>query len=146
MVLVFTTNTPPIETFTSHPGPISTDWNCDPCDNFWQPPEDTVSQKIFRRWLKRYVMPAQTDISAGAPFTTVTSVVLVCQNTVFCSEMLHDEENILLRRVTEIKWETFLMWPFHSCALTKWTPTFCLISHEYGFGFSKTSHHYRMVH
>lgn len=67
------------ETFMSHPRAILTDLNCDPGDNFWQAPKDAVFQKRFLRWLKPCIMPAQTDVAAGAPFTTAVSVcVWVC--------------------------------------------------------------------
>lgn len=91
-------------TFMSHARAILTDSNCDPGDNSWQAPKDGVYQELFLRWSKANITPAQTDVAAGAPSTTATSVlVLVCQTQPQAAESWRKGP---ASPVAQIKWGT----------------------------------------
>lgn len=94
----------------SHPRAILTDLNCDPGDNFWQPPKDAVFQK--EGW-KRCITPAQTDCSCRGSFhhghvrecVSVSGTRRCALKKTCFRDQLHKQHR-----------ETCLMRPFLSCA------------------------------
>lgn len=74
-----------MEAFTSHPRAISTDLNFDPGDGFWQPPEDTVFQKIVPPPLVETVRQRRLRETylQGLRSPQPRPPALACQNTDF---------------------------------------------------------------